>query len=239
MVVSVHSPKFPTEKETPALRQAVLRHRITHPVLNDRDFGFWKQFGARAWPTLFFHRSERQCDWEARGGDHGGGGVGFVGRVDPGVPAAGAAVDDAAAAGACGGRWGGAVVPGQGALRRGKRAAVRGGQQPRPDHRGATGRRGGAGDRGRERGRGRWWVWRWGGCRWGLRRWGAGGGALRSAAGDGGRGGCGGAGAVRGGPGEPRDPSDRPGELGDDDGVGHGGSNRAGGPSRGRRRERR
>ncbi|PZC41655.1 MAG: hypothetical protein DK306_002511, partial [Chloroflexi bacterium] len=54
VVVSVHSPKFPTEKETPALRQAVLRHRITHPVLNDRDFGFWKQFGARAWPTLFF-----------------------------------------------------------------------------------------------------------------------------------------------------------------------------------------
>lgn len=54
VVVSVHSPKFPTEKETPALRQAVLRHRIGHPVLNDRDFAFWRQFGARAWPTLFF-----------------------------------------------------------------------------------------------------------------------------------------------------------------------------------------
>ncbi|MXY79294.1 MAG: alkyl hydroperoxide reductase [Chloroflexi bacterium] len=53
-VVSVHSPKFPTERETPALRQAVLRLRIEHPVLNDRDFAYWRRFGARAWPTLYF-----------------------------------------------------------------------------------------------------------------------------------------------------------------------------------------
>ena len=54
VVVSVHSPKFPTERETPALRQAVLRHRIEHPVLNDRDFMYWRAFGARAWPTMYF-----------------------------------------------------------------------------------------------------------------------------------------------------------------------------------------
>ena len=53
-VISVHSPKFPTERETAHLRQAVLRHRIEHPVLNDRDFHYWQQLGARAWPTLYF-----------------------------------------------------------------------------------------------------------------------------------------------------------------------------------------
>ena len=53
-VVSVHSPKFPTERETPNLRQAVLRLRIEHPVLNDADFQFWQRYGARAWPTIFF-----------------------------------------------------------------------------------------------------------------------------------------------------------------------------------------
>ena len=53
-VVSVHSPKFPTERETKNLRQAVLRLRIEHPVLNDADFKFWQQYGARAWPTIFF-----------------------------------------------------------------------------------------------------------------------------------------------------------------------------------------
>ena len=54
LVISVHSPKFPRERETPALRQAVLRHRIEHPVLNDAEFTYWQQFGARAWPTLYF-----------------------------------------------------------------------------------------------------------------------------------------------------------------------------------------
>ncbi len=53
-VVSVHSPKFPTERETENLRQAVLRLRIEHPVLNDADFAYWQTFGARAWPTLYF-----------------------------------------------------------------------------------------------------------------------------------------------------------------------------------------
>ena len=53
-VISVHSPKFPTERETANLRQAVLRHRIEHPVLNDADFQLWKQYDTRAWPTLFF-----------------------------------------------------------------------------------------------------------------------------------------------------------------------------------------
>lgn len=53
-IVSVHSPKFPTERETENLRQAILRLRIEHPVLNDADFKYWQSFGARAWPTLFF-----------------------------------------------------------------------------------------------------------------------------------------------------------------------------------------
>src|SRR6267378_5191286 len=54
IVVGVHSPKFPAERETANLREAVLRYRIEHPVLNDRDFAVWNQFGGRAWPTLIF-----------------------------------------------------------------------------------------------------------------------------------------------------------------------------------------
>jgi hypothetical protein len=54
VVVGVHSPKFPAERETANLREAVLRYRIEHPVVNDRDFAVWNQFGGRAWPTLIF-----------------------------------------------------------------------------------------------------------------------------------------------------------------------------------------
>src|SRR5947208_7816534 len=54
IVVGVHSPKFPAERETANLREAVLRYRIEHPVVNDRDFAVWQRFGGRAWPTLIF-----------------------------------------------------------------------------------------------------------------------------------------------------------------------------------------
>ena len=53
-MVSVHSPKFPTEKDTEALRAAILRLRIDHPVLNDADFEVWRAYDNRAWPTLLF-----------------------------------------------------------------------------------------------------------------------------------------------------------------------------------------
>lgn len=54
LVIGVHSPKFPAERETANLREAVLRYRIEHPVVNDRDFQVWSLFGGRAWPTLLF-----------------------------------------------------------------------------------------------------------------------------------------------------------------------------------------
>ncbi len=54
IIIGVHSPKFPAERETANLREAVLRYRIEHPVVNDRDFEVWRQFGGRAWPTLMF-----------------------------------------------------------------------------------------------------------------------------------------------------------------------------------------
>ncbi|HET9848803.1 MAG TPA: NHL domain-containing thioredoxin family protein [Candidatus Dormibacteraeota bacterium] len=54
IVIGVHSPKFPAERPTANLREAVLRYRIEHPVVNDRDFATWQRFGGRAWPTLVF-----------------------------------------------------------------------------------------------------------------------------------------------------------------------------------------
>ena len=53
-VVGVHTPKFPAERETFNVRYAAHRHRIEHPVVNDRDFRIWHTYGVRAWPTLVF-----------------------------------------------------------------------------------------------------------------------------------------------------------------------------------------
>lgn len=52
VVIGVHSAKFQTEKGTENIREAVLRYEIEHPVINDRDFRVWSEYGARAWPTV-------------------------------------------------------------------------------------------------------------------------------------------------------------------------------------------
>ena len=52
VVIGVHSAKFQNEKDSDQIRQAILRHEIEHPVINDHNFDVWSAYGARAWPTL-------------------------------------------------------------------------------------------------------------------------------------------------------------------------------------------
>jgi thiol-disulfide isomerase/thioredoxin len=52
VVVGVHSPKFPHEHDHQAVRAAVARHRIEHPVLDDPAMTTWGAYAVRAWPTL-------------------------------------------------------------------------------------------------------------------------------------------------------------------------------------------
>lgn len=54
VVIGVHSAKFMAERATEALRDAVLRYGIDHPVVNDRDLEVWGSYAVRAWPTLVF-----------------------------------------------------------------------------------------------------------------------------------------------------------------------------------------
>ncbi len=53
-VVGVHSAKFPNEKDTGNLHNAVRRYELEHPVINDAEFQVWRQYSCRAWPTLMF-----------------------------------------------------------------------------------------------------------------------------------------------------------------------------------------
>lgn len=50
--MGIHSAKFPNEAVAESLAEAVARHGITHPVVNDGDFAIWQRYGVRAWPTL-------------------------------------------------------------------------------------------------------------------------------------------------------------------------------------------
>jgi sugar lactone lactonase YvrE len=52
VVIGVHSPKFPHEHDHGAVRAAVARHRIEHPVLDDPAMTTWDAYAVKAWPTL-------------------------------------------------------------------------------------------------------------------------------------------------------------------------------------------
>jgi sugar lactone lactonase YvrE len=52
VVIGVHSAKFENEGESDNIRSVILRYELEHPVINDKDFQVWNEYGARAWPTL-------------------------------------------------------------------------------------------------------------------------------------------------------------------------------------------
>ena len=55
MVIGVHSAKFTNEKESDNIRQAIIRHDIDHPVVNDAEMKIWeayRPFGVRGWPSF-------------------------------------------------------------------------------------------------------------------------------------------------------------------------------------------
>ena len=52
VVIGVHSAKFENEKDSDAIREAILRYEISHPVVNDANMTIWRKFQVNSWPTL-------------------------------------------------------------------------------------------------------------------------------------------------------------------------------------------
>lgn len=53
LILGVHSPIFPSEKDYTTVKKSILRHDITHPVLNDPNRRIWSNFKASSWPTFY------------------------------------------------------------------------------------------------------------------------------------------------------------------------------------------
>lgn len=50
VVIGVHSAKFPNEKDADHLRDAILKHGLEHPIVNDSDFKLFRAYRAPGWP---------------------------------------------------------------------------------------------------------------------------------------------------------------------------------------------
>ncbi|HWI71482.1 MAG TPA: thioredoxin-like domain-containing protein [Baekduia sp.] len=70
VVLGVHSPKFPHEHDHGAVRQAVARHRIEHPVLDDPALTTWDAYAVKAWPTLVLIDAEGRVALTVSGEGH-------------------------------------------------------------------------------------------------------------------------------------------------------------------------
>lgn len=53
VVLGVHTPEFAFEKLPENVRDAINRHGLTYPVVQDNDFGTWRAFANRYWPAKY------------------------------------------------------------------------------------------------------------------------------------------------------------------------------------------
>ena len=58
VVIGCHSAKFDNEKDTEAIREAIVRYEIKHPVVNDNRMAIWNKFGVRSWPSILVMDAE-------------------------------------------------------------------------------------------------------------------------------------------------------------------------------------
>src|SRR5437870_1280313 len=53
VVVGVHTPEFPFERDVDNVRQAAKEMRVEYPVALDSDYAIWEAFSNRYWPAVY------------------------------------------------------------------------------------------------------------------------------------------------------------------------------------------
>jgi len=58
VVIGVHTPEFPFEREVENVREAVKAMRVDYPVALDNDYAVWSAFANRYWPAVYLADAE-------------------------------------------------------------------------------------------------------------------------------------------------------------------------------------
>ena len=58
VVIGVHTPEFPFEREVENVREAVEAMRVEYPIATDSDYGVWSAFANRYWPAVYLADAE-------------------------------------------------------------------------------------------------------------------------------------------------------------------------------------
>jgi thiol-disulfide isomerase/thioredoxin len=54
VMIGVHTPEFPFERDAGNVRRAVQEMKIDYPVATDNNYAVWRAFGNHYWPALYF-----------------------------------------------------------------------------------------------------------------------------------------------------------------------------------------
>jgi thiol-disulfide isomerase/thioredoxin len=73
VVIGVHTPEFPFERNVDNVRRAVQQMRIEYPIVIDNDYAIWRVFNNQYWPALYLvdgrgrvrHRQFGEGEYEA------------------------------------------------------------------------------------------------------------------------------------------------------------------------------
>jgi len=52
VIIGIHGPRFPAERGVEHVRNALIRHRVRHPVIHDPEYRLWRYFGIHSGPAL-------------------------------------------------------------------------------------------------------------------------------------------------------------------------------------------
>lgn len=58
IVIGVHTPEFPFEREVENVREAAQAMGVEYPIALDSDYGVWTAFANRYWPAVYLADAE-------------------------------------------------------------------------------------------------------------------------------------------------------------------------------------
>jgi thiol-disulfide isomerase/thioredoxin len=72
VVVGVHTPEFPFERDVDNVRWAAEDMRVEYPIAVDSDYGVWRAFDNHYWPAVYIADAEGRIRHHHFGGDRRG-----------------------------------------------------------------------------------------------------------------------------------------------------------------------
>ena len=70
VVISVHTPELPQERDPANVRDAVVRLGVAYPVMLDADYSYWNALDNRYWPAFYLVGSTGRVEATAIGELH-------------------------------------------------------------------------------------------------------------------------------------------------------------------------